>query len=109
MQIKLFTVPVGDSGAALEEMNRFLRTNKILEVHDQLISNENGAYWCFCIRYIERVLNPVSNDKRKVYNNKLDFGCWSQKEYQNHILPLIAFTKYANAGEFRKRIVNDLF
>jgi len=27
MQIKLFTVPVGDSGGALQEMNAFLRGN----------------------------------------------------------------------------------
>lgn len=32
MQIKLFTIPIGDSGAALDEMNRFLKGNKILEV-----------------------------------------------------------------------------
>ena len=45
--------------------------------------------------------------KIKVYNNRLDSGLWTQKEYQNHVLPLIAFTEYANAREFRKRIVND--
>lgn len=39
MQIKLFTIPVGDSGGALQEMNAFLRGNKVLEVKDQLISN----------------------------------------------------------------------
>ena len=38
MQIKLFTIPVGDSGAELVEMNRFLKSNKILEVQEQLIS-----------------------------------------------------------------------
>lgn len=32
MQIKLFTIPVGDSGSAVAEMNAFLRGNKILEV-----------------------------------------------------------------------------
>ena len=73
MQIKLFTVPIGDNGTALEDMNRFLRTNKILEVKDQLVSNENGAYWCFCVRYIERTFNPTSNDKIKVdYRKVLD-------------------------------------
>ncbi len=46
--------------------------------------------------------------KMKVYNNKLDSGLWSQKEYQNHILPLIAFTEFADAREFRKRVVHEL-
>jgi len=44
MQIKLFTIPLGDSGSALAEMNTFLRGNKILEVENQLVNNEHGAY-----------------------------------------------------------------
>jgi hypothetical protein len=47
MQIRLFTIPVGDNGSAVQEMNTFMRSNKILEVKDNLISNEHGAYWCF--------------------------------------------------------------
>jgi hypothetical protein len=35
MQIKIFTIPVGDSGGALQEMNAFLRGNKILEVENK--------------------------------------------------------------------------
>ena len=46
--------------------------------------------------------------KMKVYKKRLDTGIWTQREYQNRISPLIAFTEYADAREFRKRIVNDL-
>jgi superfamily II DNA helicase RecQ len=52
MQIKLFTIPVSDAGVFQEELNRFLRTNKVLEVENQLISNERGASWCFCVKYV---------------------------------------------------------
>ncbi len=93
MQIRLFTIPVGDSGTALEEMNRFLRSNKILEVKDQLISNENGAYWCFCVRYIERTLNSVSSDKRKVDYRK--------------VLDDETFKKFSRLREVRKKVAAD--
>ncbi len=43
--------------------------------------------------------------KLRIYENNLILGIWNQKEYQNHILPLIAFTEYANAKEFRKKIM----
>ncbi|MGH7598324.1 MAG: hypothetical protein ACREOI_18365 [bacterium] len=121
MQIKLFTIPVGDSGTAQEEMNRFLRGNKILEVQNQLISNENGAYWCFCVRYIEKAFVPTDEHKGKVdykqildeatfkklrrYAENLISGVWTQQEYQDHVLPLIAFTEHAEAKEFRKKII----
>lgn len=46
--------------------------------------------------------------KNGIYENNLKFGLWTQPEYQNHVLPLIAFTEHANAKEFRKRIISGL-
>jgi len=93
MQIKLFTIPVGDSGTAQEEMNRFLRGNKILEVQNQLISNENGAYWCFCVRYIEKAFVPTDEQKGKV-------------DYKQ-ILDEATFKKFSKLREIRKKVAAD--
>lgn len=41
--------------------------------------------------------------KLKNYSNKLDSSIWSQSEYQAHILPLIAYTKYANTFKLRTK------
>jgi superfamily II DNA helicase RecQ len=94
MQIKLFTIPVGDSGTALDEMNRFLRNNKMLEVQSELISNENGAYWCFCVRYIEKMSSPAGYDKSK----KVDY---------KHILDEATFQKFSKLREIRKKVAAD--
>lgn len=88
MQIKLFTIPVGDNGSALQEMNAFLRGNKVIEVENKLIGNENGAYWCFCVRYIERAFSAENGE---------------QKDFQRHITPLTAFTQHADARSFRQK------
>lgn len=93
MQIKLFTIPIGDSGTALEEMNRFLRGNKILEVQNHLINNENGAYWCFCVRYIERTFSASSTSKAKV-------------DYKS-VLDEEAFKKFASLRTIRKQVAAD--
>ncbi|MBN2091626.1 RNA-directed DNA polymerase [candidate division KSB1 bacterium] len=47
--------------------------------------------------------------KMRLYQNNLLTGIWGQKEYQNHIIPLIAFTEKANAREFRKKIIDQTF
>lgn len=47
--------------------------------------------------------------KLKCYKENLELGIWSQKEFQNHVIPLIAFTEHANAKEFRKKIIGDCF
>ena len=166
MQIKLFTIPIGDSGALLQEMNAFLKAHKILEIQQKLISNDNGANWCFCVRYIEQTFNPASGSKAKIdyrqvldeptfrkfshlreirkqvaakeglpflgyllfpdrvrlarrskkrfiqksllYDHCLQTGSWSQKQFANHTLPLVAFTQYANAKEFRKNVYRTM-
>ncbi len=72
MQIKLFTIPITDNGDFLEDMNRFLRANKILEVENQLVSNERGASWCFCVKYLPvlKTQQPYA-EKKKDYKNEL--------------------------------------
>ena len=51
MQFKIFTIPVADDGSATEEMNRFLRSHKVLDTTQQLESTKDGSYWHFCIKY----------------------------------------------------------
>jgi superfamily II DNA helicase RecQ len=93
MQIRLFTIPIGDNGTALNEMNGFLRAHKILEVENQLISNENGAYWCFCVRYIENIINSIGESKSKVdYKEQLDED---------------TFKRFSKLREIRKKVATD--
>jgi len=39
------------------------------------------------------------------YTRKLNKETWSQEEYQRHVLPLLAFTQYADTKEWRKKIL----
>ncbi len=93
MQIQLFTIPIYDNGPALDEMNNFLKRHKVLEVENQLISNENGAHWCFCVRYIER--NSYSTGYRKT---RVDY---------RQILDETTFQKFSRLREIRKRVASD--
>ena len=90
MQIKLFTIPIGDSSALLQEMNTFLKAHKILEIAQKLISNNNGANWCFCVRYNEQAFNPASGSKAKV-------------DYRQ-ILDEPTFLKFSHLREIRKTV-----
>lgn len=92
MQIKLFTIPVSDSGSAADELNRFLRGNKILEVQSQLVSNENGACWCFCVRYLQRSVPATEGRKKTDYKQALDAS---------------TFQKFTKLREIRKRIAQE--
>ena len=65
------------------------------------------------ILFPENVLLTQRSKKRfiqksEIYEANLGNEVWSQKEYQNHVTPLIAFTEYANSREFRKTLYHWL-
>lgn len=46
--------------------------------------------------------------KMSFYFHNLRAGIWDQDEFQNHCLPLLAFTEYANCMEFRKEVLEKI-
>jgi superfamily II DNA helicase RecQ len=90
MQIKLFTIPIDDNGRFLNEMNAFLRSHKILEIQNQFSSNENGAHWCFCVKYIENAIYSNLEQKGKV-------------DYRT-VLDEPTFQKFSKLREIRKQV-----
>jgi hypothetical protein len=49
MQIKIYTIPIPGGEALTEDMNVFLRSKKILQMENELVSTPQGAHWCFCM------------------------------------------------------------
>jgi superfamily II DNA helicase RecQ len=74
MQIKLFTIPVFNGEPMLEEMNRFLRGHRVLDVQQEFATMQQGAFWCFSVRYIfGAAVTPTGAKKEKIdYKNVLD-------------------------------------
>jgi superfamily II DNA helicase RecQ len=97
MQIKLFTVSIADNGQQAEELNTFLRSNKILEVENQLVHNDKGAYWCFCVKYIQSQ-DESGNQRNLKYAEKVDYRT---------VLDEVTFKKFSVYREIRKKIAQD--
>jgi len=83
MQIQVFTIPILNESTMLDEMNKFLRSKKVIDVDKQLVSSNGQAYWTFCVRYLEGAVQE-DKDKNKPgvdYKEVLDektFGIFSQ-------------------------------
>lgn len=45
------------------------------------------------------------NLKYKAYTKNLDKGKWTEYEYRQHMLPLLAYTEYADTLGFRKKLI----
>lgn len=73
MQVKLFTIPCSESNELNEELNRFLRGNKIVNIEKQFYVLNCEAYWSFCITYLPNQNTPHQEKKEKIdYKEVLD-------------------------------------
>jgi len=94
MQIKLFTIPAFDNDAPTQEMNKFLRSHRVLEVGQEFVSANNGAYWCFSIKYIWGETKNYSSGKKE----KTDY---------RKVLDKATFAVFEKLREHRKEIAKN--
>ena len=67
MQIKVFTLPVFDSERIEEELNKFLRSHRILQT-ERHFCPDNGGYWALLVEYMDgepTAESPVAYRKEK--------------------------------------------
>ncbi|MGV8136002.1 MAG: RNA-directed DNA polymerase [Mangrovibacterium sp.] len=96
----------------LSAFRGFIEENLLLELKHAIInSTTKGVSFLGYVLLPNRIkLNQNSKRRfcRKIgnYQRLLDNGKWSQQEYSRHVLPLIAFTEYANSKHLRSKIIN---
>jgi hypothetical protein len=59
MAYRFFQVPVRNSGAAEEELNRFLRGHRVLSVDRRWVDLGTESYWSFCVDDLEAPAAPL--------------------------------------------------
>ena len=51
MQIKTFKIPLGDNGGTEEELNKFLRSHRVLKI-EQAFCLDGSGYLAVCVEYM---------------------------------------------------------
>ena len=92
---KTFSIPISDSGTLQEEMNRFLRSKKVLEITQELCQNQSNALWCFCVKYIEGREQKFLFPTKKV---KIDY---------KSVLDEATFEKFSKLRVVRKKLADE--
>jgi len=70
MQIKIYTIPIPGGEALTEDMNLFLRSKKVLDMSEQIISSDHSTHWCFRIKYLDE--SPAGDRQKIDYRETLD-------------------------------------
>ena len=93
----MFHIPVSDQGELLDEMNHFLANHKVLEVEQTFYQQRNNAWWCFCVRYLQ-----------KIPENRVQSATSRQKTDYKQVLNETEFVIFSRLRECRKTIaLND--
>ena len=79
MQIKIFTLPLCQSERSEDELNKFLRSHRILQTERHFCS-DSGGYWTILVEYLEgdptAEVPPVARKDKRDFSKEL-----SEKEY----------------------------
>lgn len=92
IKVKIYTIPILGGEALNEEMNRFIRSKKVLQIESQMVNQDQGAYWSFCIRYIDQ---------------KTGFGKKREKVDYKEVLDETTFNRFAKLREIRRQISKE--
>lgn len=93
MQIKIFSIPILGGEVANEEMNKFLRSNKIINIEKRFYESPEGGFWTFCINYLEN-----SNTQQSIQSSG------KQKVDYKEVLDEKTFAVFSRLREIRKQI-----
>ena len=93
-----------------KEITKFLSVKLSLKLKTfALNSNTHGLSFLGYRIFPDKTRLNTRSKKRfirrvKQYEKKIENNLWTQQEYQIHILPLIAYTRYADTKELRTKI-----
>ena len=73
MQFKVFHIAITDDGNAEEELNKFLRSHRIVTVHRELARTASGTFWCFCVEYIDQAIKTPATFPPQKKVERIDY------------------------------------
>ncbi|MBQ9340358.1 MAG: HRDC domain-containing protein [Paludibacteraceae bacterium] len=97
MQVKIFTIPIFDNENAVNELNAFLRAQKILTVDKQLSTQGAQAFWTFCVSYLPQTIG----------GNTYSGGTKATKVDYKEVLDEKTFAVFSQLRSIRKQLAEQ--
>ncbi|HPO15649.1 MAG TPA: HRDC domain-containing protein [Candidatus Hydrogenedentes bacterium] len=96
MQYRVFAIPATGSTDLEEDLNRFLRSHKVITVQKTVEMIDGAPRWCFCVEYIEGA--SPSGAGTNAFSGK------SKRVDYKEVLSENDFSVYARLREVRKEL-----
>jgi superfamily II DNA helicase RecQ len=73
LQYKFFIIPTADSAEAESELNRFLRSVRVITIHREFVANGQNIFWSMAVEYLSDGIHPESNQSAASGKKKVDY------------------------------------
>ena len=90
MEIRIITLPIQPSEEQQAELNKFLRSHKLVEIRKEIVVSGGVPFWTFCVTYVPAAANVQTSHR-------------SQVDYRE-LLTEEEFVAYVRLREIRKEI-----
>ncbi len=91
MQFKYFIIPAGSPEEATEDLNRFLRSHRILSVQHEFVADTTSPRWCVAVEYLDN--QGAAQNKRGRKSKRIDY---------KQVLSQEDFALFAKLRDWRK-------
>lgn len=71
MQIKFFSIPVSGESPLVDELNKFLRTHRVISVQKEITQREIAPCWRICVEYLDS--NPSMEKGNAKEKSRIDY------------------------------------
>ena len=95
MQYKIYTIPVLGGEEQQDELNKFLRSHKIIKVDKEIVDISGNSYWSFCVTYMQSSAQLENSQPAK---DKIDY---------KNVLDEKAFKMFSDLRVLRKQIAQN--
>jgi superfamily II DNA helicase RecQ len=94
MLYKVFQIDASNPNST-DEMNKFIKMLRVLEVEKHFVPGSFGGHWSFCIGYIESDTQSTASSLQDKKSSKVDY---------KEILDEQSFVRFARLREIRRQI-----
>lgn len=95
LQYKFFIIPIRTAAEAESDLNRFLRSVRVITTHREFVGQGENSFWCMAVEYL--------SDGSPQSNNENTAGGKNRPDYKE-LLPPETFAIFAKLREWRKEI-----
>ena len=98
LQYKFFVIPIRGIQEAESEINRFLRSVRVINIRQEFVAHKENSFWSMAVEYLSEDVGKSASESDVKRKSKIDY---------REVLSPEDFAVYAKLRQWRKEIAGE--